>query len=375
VTMGETPNIFMKCPKCGKRFPFDQIYCETCSAMLEPFEAGPEGPAAQMVDFKKETDEQPEPAVTDEKIEDIKIDSLRVDIENKFVYTLLLEIGQLKRRLEKKEKSLAGIQENEGPGYPDLVAAAGKAETAIDELIKKITRIEMTLDNLKMKLGDDIPALETEIGKLEKPGVLGLMNERGRYFRMLSSELRTKKLILDVIDGKKSPAALRLMDTLRPIVLVPAIAAVAIISALLIYTYVPNLPSGRWAGFRSETKAENLTVIGERDIDGLLDDIRTANLRKDLALWRSRYSKGYLASREKKENIVEQWEKVDYKSLTYRIEGLRTGPAGASATVIWEVDFSPRKSTTVKKITQRLRADFAVEDGRLKITSVVKEES
>lgn len=373
--MGETPNIVMQCPKCGKRFPFDQSYCETCTAMLEPVEAGPEGPATQTEGFKKETDEQPEPAVTDEKIEDIKIDSLRVDIENKFVYTLLLEIDQLKRRLEKKEKSLAGIQENEGPGYPELVAEAGKAETAIDELIKKITRLEMTLDTLKMKLGDDISALETELGKLEKPGLLGLTNERGRYFRMLSSELKTKKLILDVIDGKKSPAALRLMDTLRPIVLVPAIAAVAIISALLIYPYVPNLPSGRWAGPRSETRAENLPVIGERDIDGLLDDIRTANLRKDLALWRSRYSKGYLASREKKENIVEQWEKVDYKSLTYRVEDLRTGPAGASATVIWEVDFSPRKSTTVKKITQRLRADFAVEDGRLKITSVVKDES
>lgn len=373
--MGETPNIVMQCPKCGKRFPFDQPYCETCSVMLEPAEAGPEGPATQTEGFKKETDERPEPAVTDEKIEDIKIDSLRVDIENKFVYTLLLEIDQLKRRLEKKEKSLAGIQENEGPGYPELVAAAGKAETAIDELIKKITRLEMTLDTLKMKLGDDISALETDLGKLEKPGLLGLTNERGRYFRLLSSELKTKKLILAVIDGKKSPAALRPMDTLRPIVLVPAIAAVAIISALLIYTYVPNLPSGRWAGSRSETKAENLPVIGERDIDGLLDDIRTANLRKDPALWRSRYSKGYLASREKKENIVEQWEKVDYKSLTYRVEDLRTGPAGASATVIWEVDFSPRKSTTVKKITQRLRADFAVEDGRLKITSVVKDES
>jgi hypothetical protein len=115
-------------------------------------------------------------------------------------------------------------------------------------------------------------------------------------------------------------------------------------------------------------------MISEADINSLLDDIRTANLRKDLALWKSRYSRGYLASKEKKENIVEQWEKVDYKSLSYKVEDLLTGPAHASATVIWEVDFSPRKSTAIKKITQRLRADFAIEDGRLKITSVVKEE-
>src|SRR5512139_2047562 len=179
--MGETSNIAMQCPKCEKRFPFDQSYCEACSAMLEPVEIAPEATAARSEVFKNDTGKQP--AVTDEKIEDIKIDSLRVDIENKFVYTLLLEIDQLKRRLEKKEKSLAGIHEKEGPAYPELVASAGKAETAINEIMKKITRLEMTLDNLKSKLGDDIAALETEFGKHERPGPLGHMNKRGRYFR------------------------------------------------------------------------------------------------------------------------------------------------------------------------------------------------
>lgn len=367
--MGETPNIAMQCPKCGKRFPFDQPYCETCSAMLEPVETAHEAPSVPTEDLKNDAGKQP--AVTVEKIEDIKIDSLRVEIENKFVYTLLLEIDQLKRRLEKKEKSLTGMQEKEGPGYPELVAAAGKAETAIDDIMKKITRLEMTLDNLKSKLGDDIAALETEFGKLEKPGPLGLFNERGRYFRMLSSELKAKKLILEVIERKKSLASLRLPDTLRPIVLVSAVAAALIVSALLIYANGQN----RRAVSGPNAPAQNLPMISERDINGLLDDIRTANLGKDLVLWRSRYSRGYLASREKKENIVEQWEKVDYKSLTYKVKDLRPGPAGASATVIWELEFSPRKSTAVKKITQRLRADFAVEDGRLKITSVVKEES
>ncbi len=371
--MGETPGIAMQCPKCGKLFPFDQPYCEACSAMLEPVEIAPGAQAAQTKDLKKSTVGQP--AVNDEKIEDIKIDSLRVDIENKFVYTLLLEIDQLKRRLEKKEQSLTGIQEREGPGYPGLVAAAGKAETAIDEIMKKITRLEITLDNMKSKLADDITVLETELRKLEKPGLLGLMSERGRYFNMLSSELKNKKLILDVIEKKKSPASLRSRNAFGPIALVTAVSAAAVVSALLIYIHAPKLLSGRMAIPRPNIPAENLPVISEREINSLLDDIRNANLGKDLALWKSRYSKGYLASREKKENIVDQWEKVDYKSLTYRVKDLRSGPAGATATITWEIEFSPRKSTFVKKITQRLRADFAIEDGRLKITSVAKEES
>ncbi len=371
--MGETFGIAMKCPKCGKLFPFDQPYCEACSAMLEPVEIAPPGAPAQKEDHEKDTGRRP--AVNDEKMEDIKIDSLRVDIENKFVYTLLLEIDQLKRRLKKKEQSLAGMQEKEGSGYPELAYAAGKAETAIDDIIKKITRLEMTLDNLKSKLADDIALLETESGKLEKPGLLSLMSEKGRYFRMLSSELKNKKLILDVIEKKKSPGSLRLPDALRPVALVTAVAAAAAVSAFLIYSHTPNLRPGPSIVTRPETPAENLPIIGEREINSVLEDIRNANLGKDLALWRSRYSRGYLASREKKENIVDQWEKVDYKSLTYRVRDLRSGPAGASATVIWEIEFTPRKSTVVKKITQRLRADFAMEDGRLKITSVSKEES
>jgi hypothetical protein len=373
VIMGETPDIVMQCPKCGKLFPFDRTYCETCTAMLEPFEAHLERSDAPAENSKRDAEGQP--AVTDEKIEDIKIDRLRMDIENKFVYAVLLEIDQLKRRLAKKERYLAGIQEKEGPGHLQRVSDTGKAEAEIDEIMKKITKLEMTLDNLQHRLTVEVSALDAELGKLRRPGLLGLMNERGRYFGLLSSELKTKRLILEVIEGKKSPAALRLRDMPRSMVLVPAIAAVAIISALLIYAYLPYATHGMRTIFRPEAPAGNPAVISRGDINSLLDDIRTANLRKDLALWRSRYSRSYLASREKKENIVEQWEKIDYKSLSYKVEDLRGGPAHANATVIWEVDFSPRKSAAVKKITQRLRADFAIEDGRLKITSVTKEES
>jgi hypothetical protein len=233
----------------------------------------------------------------------------------------------------------------------------------------------MTLDNLEHKLKDDITAIDTELGRLEKPGLFGLMNERGRYLRMLASELKTKKLILEVIQGKKSPSALRIMGLLRPVVLVPAVTAFALISVLSVYTYMHNVPSGPWTAPQTKTAGGNRPAISEQDVYALLDDIRTANLTKDLALWKSRYSSAYLASREKKENIAEQWEKVDFKSLAYKVEDLRTGPSDAIATITWEIDFSPRKSGVVKRITQRLRADFVIEDGRLKITAVNKQES
>ena len=372
MTMADIPKIVMQCPKCGKQFPFDQVYCEKCTAMLEPLEAEPETAAAAegtKIELVKP------PVVDVEKIEDRKIDSLRADIENKFVYTLLLEIDQLKRRLTKKEKSLAEIEEKEGgPGYPGLVAAAGKIEAATEEILRKITKLEMTLDNLELTLKADITALGEELGKLDRPGLLGFLHEGGRYRRMLASELKTKELILDVIQGKRSRSSLRMMSMLRPAFLVPA-AALLFISISLIYTSLHNVSPGQVAVSQAKAGDSSRAAISEQDINGLLNDIRTANLTKDLALWKSRYSAGYLALREQNENIADQWEKVDFKSLSFKVEDLRANPTGATATIKWDIEFSPRKSEAVKRITQRLRADFAVEEGRLKITAVHKQES
>ena len=41
--MEPLPDIVMQCPKCGKEHAQDVVYCETCSAMLEPVEKTPAG--------------------------------------------------------------------------------------------------------------------------------------------------------------------------------------------------------------------------------------------------------------------------------------------------------------------------------------------
>lgn len=370
--MEQIPDIVMQCPKCLKRFPMDQVYCEGCSAMLEPLEV--EGGAAATgaeadTQSTKEIPDLPQ-TVTDEKIEDVKIDTLRVDIENKFVYTLILETDQLRKRLRRKEKSLEEYQGKEGGAdHASVVAASGKIESEIDGIMSKITKLEMTIDNLRNKLTDDIAALDSEVGKLQRPGISGLLSEKGRYYRMLSSELKTKKVLLDVILGNRPPSALRIMALAKPAIIVPPAIVLLLLLALSVYTYMHTVSPAATALPHSRGGKGAVT---EGDINNLLADIKKANLTKDLALWKSRYSSGYLAAREKKENIAEQWKKVDFTSLEYKVEDLQTGAGSASATITWDLEFKPRKSGDIKKITQRLRADFAVEDGRLKITSVGK---
>jgi hypothetical protein len=371
--MEQIPKIVMQCPKCLRRFSFGETYCESCSAMLEPIEADEEAKEPPAGDRQNRGEAPP---VTNEKIEDIRIEALRADIETKFVNALLLEIRQLRKRLEKKEEALSSLREKEGGADHAVIASsAGKVESDIAEIMKKTTRLEMTLDNLAQKLASDIEALSAEMEERERPGIGGFFSEKGRYFRILSSELGTKKLLLGVIGGKRPASVLRIRNLTRPAVLGPSAAVVAILLALSLYTYSHNTARKPQQARRpvEQTGGQYNSRIGRKEVGALLEDIRQANLRKDLELWKSRYSAGYLSSQGREDDIAGLWKKIDFRSLQYRIDKFESGPEGARATITWYMQFRTRRGRGIKMIARRLRADFLREDGRLKISSVVKE--
>ena len=370
--MDKIPDIVMQCPKCLKRFPFEETYCEACSAMLEPLEMEPPGEEPAAAEEQKRAEAAP---VNDEKIEDVRIEALRADIENKFVYALLLEIRQLRRRLSKKEAALSSLREREGgPDHVRIAASAGKVESEVGEIMQKITRLEMTLENLQQKLDGDVLKLSAEIATMERPGIGARFTEKGRYYRMVSSELATKRLLLSVLGEKRPVSALRIRDITRPEVLFPAAAAAAVIFALSLYVYFHNTsgavsPAGRTV---NQSDAQKDTRISRKEVSALLDDIRQANLAKDLTLWKSRYSAGYLAAKGREDDIEALWKKVDFRSLEYRIDSFEPGDVKARATITWYMQFRPLRGGSIRIVAQRLDADFAREDGRLKITAVTK---
>ena len=98
--MEETPNIIMQCPKCSREYSPDTNYCDACSAMLEPIEINaPESKA------EAESQNPPDMLVLDKKdeiLDDIKIDSLKTEIELTFTRTLLLESSQKKAAGQKR---------------------------------------------------------------------------------------------------------------------------------------------------------------------------------------------------------------------------------------------------------------------------------
>lgn len=334
--------------------------------MLEPTEQEPIT-AVQPVAARKEIPLAAS-AASDEQLEDFRIDSLKTDIEESFVSTLLYELKRLRKRMTKKETALSELQQQQtdssGPG---LIQEIGRAEDDISELLKRTAKIEAILENLKKKLEADMHNLQAELSKAEQPGMFGFLTVSGRYYGMLSSEIKVKKALLAAIETGK-------YSTRKTLLKYAVIAALVMTMAgILVFFLTRVSPKGvsMTSSLTAEGTASKVNVQA-KDIYDLLEDIRKANMKKDLSLWESRYSRQYLEAGKKRDEAAENWRKYDYVSLQYRVEDIQMLPEKITAVISWEMELRSTESGKITRTAQKLLSTFIAEDNKLKIASVRK---
>jgi hypothetical protein len=303
-----------------------------------------------------------------EILDDIKIDSLKTEIELTFTRTLLLELTQLNKRLQ-------GCKDNpprtEAGNAAAFKSGMNEDATGAGHIEKRIAKLEAILYNLGKKMDADISDLQTRLSSLKRPGLTGLLTNKGRIYRMLSAELKAKYAVLNSIRTKVPPS------TLHRFFMPSALAAIAVFAVIIIWL-VFSAPQDRKTV--SDAPARDLRTsdlqkkaISRSDILSLLEDIRTANLRKDPSLWESRYSRKYLAIRGKKVNIQGLWNNFDYISLDYRMDQLNIRPDTATARITWDMELRSKKTGKTIRKTQTLSSDFIREGNTFKISAVRNE--
>jgi hypothetical protein len=354
--------IIMRCPNCLKDFPPEVSFCETCSVILEPVETENAGTMEEKEDTKSEAINA---SGNGDKLEEATLETLKTDIENKFVFAILLEMEQLKKKLSKKENLLSELEGRQSEmDLSGFLVDHRKAESEIEGIIVRIAKLETAVDHLKDKIQGDIQKLEADLSELKDPGILWFLKAGGRYYRMLSSELKTKKSLMAVIQNKKSEAYLKTGYPGK----IYLLFGLAFIIALAV----------SWSGFnytqkgRINTAQNTSALISEKTVMQLLEDIKKANQSKDLVLLESKYSKNYPELSKRKSAASEQWQKYDFKSMKYTITNLQIRSDSANATVKWEMELNPRKPGTIRIISQQLYVGFILEDGMLRISSVTK---
>ena len=122
----------------------------------------------------------------------------------------------------------------------------------------------------------------------------------------------------------------------------------------------------------STTHTDAEKDINIKDVIKLLEDIKKANLKKDLSLWEAGYSKSYPALTKKRKGIQKLWRSFDYTSLEYRIDGVNTNPAAADALITWDIVLRARKTGKIIRHSEPLFAEFIREGNTWKISSIRK---
>jgi len=164
---------------------------------------------------------------------------------------------------------------------------------------KRIAKLEAILYNLGKKIEADISDLQTRLNSLKHTGITGLLTDKGRIYRMLSSELKTKYAVLNSIQTRVPVSSFQRFLRPSPVTFIALIALLA--SIWIVFSVIQKTQTSPVAPFRnSRAFTTEGKVISISDIASLLKGIKAANLQKDLSRWESRYSKDYLAIKEKK---------------------------------------------------------------------------
>ena len=115
----------------------------------------------------------------------------------------------------------------------------------------------------------------------------------------------------------------------------------------------------------SPTEAEEIEKIRN-----LLENVTKANLRKDIDLFLSCYSKDFKDREGKKKSTLESWENFNFLDLTYDFGTPSVSGNIAGAKVAWLVKFSPKGGGQPQESKTILDVVFKKEDGTWKIGEI-----
>lgn len=339
--------------------------------MLEPEEIEHAFPTAKTEEVKAPTD-SPVPAES-EQIQDMEVDHLKTDIEDRFVYTLLFERDRLKERLSETEKLHDKLRiDGGGSQHPDTLRALQRKESEMGDIIKKIAHLEATLDELQRTIESEIGDLNSHLQESESPGFFWFLTAQGRCYRMLLSQRKNKKIIMGILSGDRPPNYFQVRRRAGMYLLIALSIILTLSISWQVFLYAHRQERVSAAPLTTAQARDDKAAVQRGDIIALLDDIKKANLNKDIGLWESRYSRHSLELPGKKDGIVEQWKNFDYRSLDYKVDSMTLEPGKVNAVIIWQMQLFSKKSKQMKMLSQRLSVDFIVEEGKLKIRSVTK---
>jgi len=123
--------------------------------------------------------------------------------------------------------------------------------------------------------------------------------------------------------------------------------------------------------FLSDASKTSSTEVAEiRNIETLLEDIRQANLEKNIDLFISCYATDFKDREGKKKTTLAYWKRFDYVDLSYDLKDTSISGDTAKAKVEWLIKTSSKAGTRPQENKSVLDVQFKKEEGAWKIKEV-----
>lgn len=122
-----------------------------------------------------------------------------------------------------------------------------------------------------------------------------------------------------------------------------------------------------------EAKPSPPPVTGAQEIEkikSLLENIRQANLQKNIDLFMSCYSPDFRDREGRRRDTLENWKNFDYLELSYDLKSHSISGDTANARVEWFILTSPKGGGQAKETKAVLNVTFTKEDGSWKIKDI-----
>ena len=360
----EQTKVVLTCPKC-QAFYKRGNYCKRCGSLL-----GPATPFQELTAQRSRTKlikrRTKEHARLFEQKRELELCLSKLDKSRNRIPGDVFD--PLFRRYQEQLKELSSLQqeiESENEAIKRMAS-------------EEIVLLEKELNPLRKRLAEFQSLYQ--LGAITKADFLREKNETQKEIGSRERTLNRDRQILSLLSAKMggtviSPGLARTL--LRPFILLTASLIVILVGAGGYFLWGWHSQSGK------EIPRENITLgsnplspnasvddqeVG--DIRSLFENIRQANLQKDISLFMDCYSRDFRGREGKRLDTLETWKHVNYLDLSYALKKHAISGNSADVTLQWLMKTIPKAGGPLQENRIILQITLKKEDTRWKIRDV-----
>jgi ketosteroid isomerase-like protein len=382
------------CPRCQVHYETGK-YCRKCGSVLVeevPFQEK-EKPTPIVIPQTEVKKEVPEPQ----------------PLEKKSIKGLSKEWLRLSQEKKKLETLMKKLQAQKGAISSDVYNTTfGRYHSQLESISSRLHQIEANLEFVKEKTSEEINLRVKKLtpvkkrlgevqslykaGAITKPDFSRDKNELWKEIRSKESALKKHRHIIALLPTKMGGTvglSGKEWNFFRPLPLASGGVIILLAAAGYFlwpkYSYLikkqPQLvgpipketitaPATLTPKVQPPSTAPGTELRETERIKSLLEDIRQANLQKNIDLFMSCYAQDFKDRARKKLSTLENWKSFDYLDLSYNLKSQTISGDVATIKVEWKTTASQKGGGQPEESGTTLDVKLKKENGEWKITEI-----